>query len=754
MSWNGTDDANDVIMDTLRHLRNLYDDDDGVFATTTTTTTTTGESFDDYEATTTDPGCILFVIALVICTFSILVLPLCVRLLRRNLGRDGGDGNGDGGDDTAQQQQHPADVEIQMAHFEISEMLNIVRMNSLRRTAELEALDQRQRGDGCLAMWYTDLTRSHPFIWALAKFDNETRRILDLAVPFTFSAVAYNASSVMILAIISHSLGTDDMLAYTMVGLIIGTTSSFLAGWIEAVSSLGSMAYGAGNYKLLGQYLQISCIAYTVCEVPMAIIWFSFTGKILLLMGFDESVATIGQKYVWVTISINIVYYWNMAVMEVLEVIGKQSYANIMYCVSCLMNVGLVALCANLGSSLVTLGIGMLVTQILLFYANNLIPAKMGWLMDFDNVMFRRKMSTKSLSVAKSIFQVAVPLAFGNLLAYAEWEILTIFAAILGPAEVATWAILGSVWGLFESTTGAIKSASELRVAFHLGNGHPDMAKLSGYKAMLLAAIVTGSASIAFLCLTTVLPPLLTYDATIQGMLVECFPLVALGNVTMSTGMVCWAIVGAQGRYKMATTIAMACAFGITLPTAALLTYLRIDLQGLTFSVVVGYTITAMILSVCVLTSDWKTLAEQIKVAVDELDDTIHVDDSAPSSTYLMNVLSSPLSTFKEVLPGTTSKTTLETTIPYTPPTPSSTPSLMNGLSSPPCISEKERAGTIILHATPAVTNLNTSTTSSSNRLMKVLSSPSSTLKKIFPGTTSTSTNITTDTSPRHHPLV
>ena len=62
------------------------------------------------------------------------------------------------------------------------------------------------------------------------------------------------------------------------------------------------------------------------------------------------------------------------------------------------------------------------------------------------------------------------------------------------------------------------------------------------------------------------LPPLLTYDATIQGMLVECFPLIALGNVTMSTmGMVCWAIVVAQGRYRLSTTIATACAFFVLL---------------------------------------------------------------------------------------------------------------------------------------------------------------------------------------------
>lgn len=102
-------------------------------------------------------------------------------------------------------------------------------------------------------------------------------------------------------------------------------------------------------------------------------------------------------------------------------------------------------------------------------------------------------------------------------------------------------------------------------MAYHLGNSQPDMAKLSAYKSILLAAILTGLSSDVLMILVNQLPPLLTYDATIQGMLVECFPLIALGSVTMSMGVVCWAIVGA---------------FCITIPVGAILTiWMRIDLR-------------------------------------------------------------------------------------------------------------------------------------------------------------------------------
>jgi Na+-driven multidrug efflux pump len=75
-----------------------------------------------------------------------------------------------------------------------------------------------------------------------------------------------------------------------------------------------------------------------------------------------------------------------------------------------------------------------------------------------------------------------------------------------------------AVWGFFESTTkNAIGSASELRVAYHLGNIQPDMAKLSAYKSILLAAILTSLSSFVLMSVVHVhqLPPLLTYDPTI-----------------------------------------------------------------------------------------------------------------------------------------------------------------------------------------------------------------------------------------------
>ena len=455
------------------------------------------------------------------------------------------------------------------------------------------------------------------YLWKIVKYDNETHRLVRLVVPFTLSSVANTASNLVELSIISQTLGTDAMIAYVMVQTIVGISSSFFGGFVEAVTTLSSMAYGAENYKLAGQYVQAGGVLYVLCEIPLVFVWRVAIGKIILLMGFDQLVAALAEDYVLVQVALYMMTGMNESLHAFLQVIEREKFANFIYVVSTIVRVGLVALFAfKLEASLVALGLVMLTNHALLFCLFVTIPMAMGWSRRFEAGLFG-KCAFRDVSVVKDLLRVAPPLGFGSLLAYAEWEILTVFAAILGPAEAATWAIMGYVWGVFESTTEAAGDAAEVRVAYQLGKGRPAMAKIAGYKSMFVAFILSIVMSVIFISLTNVLPPLLTHDETIKDLLVEMFPLVALGNVTMSMGMVCWAVVGAQGRYRLSTSIAIACSFVVTVPIGAVLTiWMRIDLQGLTFAVVTGYSVTALLLTACIRSSDWVMLSNKIQEQV------------------------------------------------------------------------------------------------------------------------------------------
>lgn len=197
---------------------------------------------------------------------------------------------------------------------------------------------------------------------------------------------------------------------------------------------------------------------------------------------------------------------------------------------------------------------------------------------------------------------------------YLQWAILTAFASYLGPAEVAAWAILGTIWELFECTIEGLGDAAEIRVSYHLGNNHPYKAKLSAYKSLYMGALKALFVSAVMFFLLPYIPEFFTVDETLQGMIAECLPLTVIGNLLMTVGILAWYMLGAQGRYKLGTTVMFCMSWGVTLPFAVVSTFvLHVDLQGLTAGVVLGYVAVGAALLYLLLTSDWVALSKKVQ---------------------------------------------------------------------------------------------------------------------------------------------
>ena len=372
----------------------------------------------------------------------------------------------------------------------------------------------------------------------LAKYDNESKRILKLAIPFMTNNIIKTTADLVLLAIVSQNLGTDSMIAFAMVEVVVGISNSFMYGWIETINSLGAMAYGAENYELVGQHLQSAVILYVMCEIPISIIWGFSIHSIILLFGFNENTAVIASGYVWVYCANEIMFGIFQAFIDFLGLIDREQLGMVF---SCLCDVSMVVLSAIVlytteNTTLTIIGLVMLANTCLFVFLVILISSWKQLTRPYEYGMIG-VLSLRNKDVMKALFKTGLPLAVGGLLAYAEWEVLTIFAAVLGPAEAATWAILGFVWDVFESTTEAIGDAAEVRCAYQLGKARPEMAKLSAYKSMLFSMVAASIITTIFLCLDDHLPAWLTSDETIQEMLVKLFPLMGLGNLTMTVGM-------------------------------------------------------------------------------------------------------------------------------------------------------------------------------------------------------------------------
>lgn len=191
-----------------------------------------------------------------------------------------------------------------------------------------------------------------------------------------------------------------------------------------------------------------------------------------------------------------------------------------------------------------------------------------------------------------------------------QWELLVIFVANLGPAEVVAWTLLGVIWKVLESSTEGIGEAAADRVAYHLGSGDGDAARISSYKSCFVAVVQGLLLTSTLFMIGKNITTWLTTDVTLQNMVNKVIPLVGLGNIVMNFALICWNLVGAQGRYRLATSVVLLSRWLVTIPIAAVFAYaLTLDLKGMMAAVIIGFDAAGMALAFVLIRTDWPRLA-------------------------------------------------------------------------------------------------------------------------------------------------
>lgn len=336
---------------------------------------------------------------------------------------------------------------------------------------------------------------------------------------------------------------------------------------------------------------------------------------ILFLEWGDTEIALASQQCVRVYIFSYIFGGISSSVWQLLEVTGHAAMGTIVSILWGASNVVIIGFLVRRKEDTTLADVALVYNGTSIFYIGFtiLLAWFKGWLQPFWNGLVGT-VSFRNWSTVLQMLKQAVPLAAGSFLSNAEWAVLTLLASSLGPAEVAAWALLGSIWDVFYSVTGGIGDAAEIRVAYHLGNGSGPGAKLSAYKSLFLGMVVACAVSFFYFCMQNHIPGWFTADETLQRMLQELVPFVGVANLTMTFGMQCWSLIGAQGNYKFATWVSFLSSWGLCMPLASVFVYvLRIDLQGLTSAVVLGYLSTGSALSYKLLSTDWKSKARKIQ---------------------------------------------------------------------------------------------------------------------------------------------
>jgi Na+-driven multidrug efflux pump len=456
-------------------------------------------------------------------------------------------------------------------------------------------------------------------IGSIVAFDRESKKILKLAIPHSVGAVAKSSFANLCLILISQKIGTKPVAAYALVQVLAGLTDGVLQGPIYACTATCSQAVGAGNTILAGKFIQLSLLMYGICYVPVIYFWYQYMYEIILWLEWgDEITALLAQDFIRVYVWAYLLGGISLSLWQLLEITNHAIFGTMIMIFWGLSNVFAIAVLTTViypngnGATLVHVAYIYNGTSLIFIIGTIMIAHCKGWLAPFLPGLIGQASFTDPQAVS-SLLKQAVPLALGSLLSNAEWAVLTFFASHLGPAEVAAWALLGSLWEVFYASTAGIGDAAEIRLAYHLGHDDPVEAQRCAYKALSLGMLVATVISVLYFCLQSRIPAWFTPDATLQAMLEELVPFVGVANLTMTFGMQCWSLIGAQGKYKLATWISFISSWGVVMPLAALFVFgLRLDLQGLTAASCVGYLSTGSALSYVLLSTDWPKVARKI----------------------------------------------------------------------------------------------------------------------------------------------
>lgn len=194
---------------------------------------------------------------------------------------------------------------------------------------------------------------------------------------------------------------------------------------------------------------------------------------------------------------------------------------------------------------------------------------------------------------------------------------------------MATWAVVGIIWKLLETSTEGIGEAAAIRVAYHLGSGNASLARHASHKALLLSTLQSLFITSVLLMSGRNIANLLTPDPTLQALLSDLLTNVALGNVVMNAAMNVWSLLGAQGRYRLATLVILLSRWIITIPMALVCIYVfELDLNATMGAVTTGFATSVFILSYVFFRSDWERLSRIMQ----ELNAMMEMDSDSDES--------------------------------------------------------------------------------------------------------------------------
>ncbi|XP_061361314.1 protein DETOXIFICATION 35-like isoform X2 [Gastrolobium bilobum] len=435
----------------------------------------------------------------------------------------------------------------------------------------------------------------------------ETVRIWKIALPIAFNFLFEYGIKSTTTIFVGH-LGDIELSAISLIYSVIDTLAfGFMLGMASATETLCGQAFGAGQVKLLGLYLQRSWLILFASSILLLPIYI-FAAPILKLLGQQNDIADLAGSFSILIIPQFLSYSFNLPTQKFLRAQSKVNVIALIGLVALIVHIGMLWLLIyvlDLGLTGAALAIDITslgVTVAQLVYV-------VGWCKDGWNGL--------SWLAFKDIWAfVKLSLASAVMICLEVWYnmILVVLAGHLDNAVIAvdSLSVCLNLNGWENMFFVGVNAAISVRVSNELGLRHPRAAKYSVYVTVLQSLFLGMFFMVVILVTKDNYAIIFTNSKPLQEAVAKLGYLLAMTMVLNSIQPVILGVATGGGWQALVAYINAGCFYLFGLPLGYLLGYTaNLGVQGLWGGTMCGSTLQILSLLLVIWKTNWTKEVEQ-----------------------------------------------------------------------------------------------------------------------------------------------
>jgi len=407
----------------------------------------------------------------------------------------------------------------------------------------------------------------------------ECKEIIIFAIPVTLATIARITIYSTDTAFLGH-LGTDELAGSALASTLAQFLYTFIFAPAYGLNSLCSQAIGAGNPRLSGNWLQLSCVISIIAIIPTVVIFFNVKPILGIIDSNDDVLyyASLFGKYASLFLLPTVLY---MAIRQYFQAMQIVLPATVVSWISVGINILLNSILIHglhintnsininwnglgfIGSPLATTC--SITFQLLLFVSFTILykryPCKKHMWGGFTMKSFKKDRIIE-------FFKVIGPMTIGD--ASESWgiQVVVLSTATLPSKDVASINVVYQVWGMLWSVFWGIGLATIVRSGKTIGAGDIIGLKRVIKLSVILSTGVCGVIGLLCYFLRMNIAKVFTTDEEVLNLLDKALPILSLLFFTAGIGWPAIAVMEGMSRNTAKAIVYSGTAWFLYVPLA------------------------------------------------------------------------------------------------------------------------------------------------------------------------------------------